>query len=78
MSICRICLAEITTSEDYHSRCLKDLFGIARLPAIDLETSKSLIELRVNALINHPLDSPAFKKRMHKLLRGLAAAEDVE
>ncbi len=36
---CRICLGE-SGGEDYHPRCLKTLFGTAKVPTIDLEASK--------------------------------------
>jgi serine/threonine-protein kinase HipA len=36
---CRICLGESTTGA-YHARCLRELFGTARLPAVDVDTSK--------------------------------------
>ena len=39
-STCHICLKSIREGEQYHARCLKELFGIARLPQFDIVLGK--------------------------------------
>jgi serine/threonine-protein kinase HipA len=37
---CLVCLREAPEGGDYHPRCLQQLFGVARVPKIDLELAK--------------------------------------
>jgi serine/threonine-protein kinase HipA len=36
MSICRICIKEAPSSDDYHPRCLESIFGTRRTPHLDV------------------------------------------
>lgn len=38
--VCRICLNNVAGDEDYHSRCLRDLFKTSQVPTLDVEISK--------------------------------------
>ncbi len=35
MSICRVCLKPVDSDPPYHAKCLRELFGTARLPGLD-------------------------------------------
>ena len=38
--VCRICLGDVAAGETYHPRCLRGLFGVARVPQFDIVLSK--------------------------------------
>jgi serine/threonine-protein kinase HipA len=38
--VCLVCLEELDNPSDYHTRCLRGLFGVPTLPAIDVELAK--------------------------------------
>lgn len=40
MTVCGICLGEVAPGADYHSGCLRQLFGIDSLPFVDVELAK--------------------------------------
>lgn len=58
-SICRVCLDDVRNGE-YHSRCLKDLFGKPKVPAIDIELGK--MHTAALAMVGHTSISGAQKK----------------
>lgn len=58
--ICRICLGEVATGGDYHSRCLRALFGTTKVPKLDLETSK--LHTAALAMVGHTSLSGIQKK----------------
>src|SRR5262245_47799500 len=40
MSVCWACLGPVAEGTRYHDRCLRELFGVARVPVIDVELAK--------------------------------------
>jgi len=57
---CRICLGEVADEGDYHPRCLRALFGTAKVPALYLETSK--LHTAALAMVGHTSLSGIQKK----------------
>ena len=41
--ICRICLENVRGEVDYHARCLRALFGSAKVPHLDIELGNVII-----------------------------------
>ena len=40
MSVCWACLRPVDGDDRYHARCLRELFGVTKVPAIDVELAK--------------------------------------
>jgi serine/threonine-protein kinase HipA len=57
---CRICLGDVTGGSDFHPRCLRALFGTAKVPALDLQTSK--LHTAALAMVGHTSLSGVQKK----------------
>lgn len=57
---CRICLGEIEGEDEYHPRCLRALFGTAKVPTLDIETSK--LHTAALAMVGHTSLSGIQKK----------------
>ncbi len=38
--VCRICLGDLPGDDDYHPRCLRNLFRTSKVPQLDIEISK--------------------------------------
>lgn len=58
--ICRICLDEVRGGGEYHQRCLSELFGKRKVPAIDIELGK--MHTAALAMVGHTSISGAQKK----------------
>jgi serine/threonine-protein kinase HipA len=58
--VCRICLHSAGEHDDCHVRCLRALFGVARLPKLDLALSK--LHTAALAMIGHTSLSGVQKK----------------
>ncbi|HUF60639.1 MAG TPA: HipA domain-containing protein [Verrucomicrobiales bacterium] len=59
-NVCRICLGEIDRDDEYHSRCLRALFGTTKVPTLDIETSK--LHTAALAMVGHTSLSGVQKK----------------
>lgn len=60
MNICRICLQSLKGEQEYHPRCLKQLFGTAQAPTLDIELSK--LHTAALAMVGHTSLSGIQKK----------------
>lgn len=58
--ICRACLEPVKADKDYHDRCLRALFGTAKAPRLDIETSK--LHTAAMAMLGHSSLSGIQKK----------------
>lgn len=58
--VCRVCLGEVRGDADYHSRCLRSLFGTSKVPSLDIETSK--LHTAALAMVGHTSLSGIQKK----------------
>jgi serine/threonine-protein kinase HipA len=57
---CRICLESVRGEADYHTRCLRALFGSAKVPHLDIELGK--LHTAALAMIGHTSLSGVQKK----------------
>jgi serine/threonine-protein kinase HipA len=60
MSVCRICLETTRGDAEYHPRCVKSLFGAAKIPTLDIEVSK--LHTAALAMVGHTSLSGIQKK----------------
>jgi serine/threonine-protein kinase HipA len=60
MNVCRICLNQVSGEENYHARCLRTLFGTAKVPVLDVEISK--LHTAALAMVGHTALSGIQKK----------------
>lgn len=60
MNVCRICLKSVRGDGEYHSRCLKQLFGTNQAPTLDIELSK--LHTAALAMVGHTSLSGIQKK----------------
>ena len=58
--VCRICLENVRGEADYHARCLRALFGSAKVPHLDIELGK--LHTAALAMIGHTSLSGIQKK----------------
>ena len=58
--VCRICLESVRGEKDYHERCLRALFGTAKVPKLDVEASK--LHTAALAMVGHTSLSGIQKK----------------
>jgi serine/threonine-protein kinase HipA len=58
--ICRICLENVRGEVDYHARCLRALFGSAKVPHLDIELGK--LHTAALAMVGHTSLSGIQKK----------------
>lgn len=58
--VCRICLENVRGDKDYHDRCLRALFGTAKVPKLDIEASK--LHTAALAMVGHTSLSGIQKK----------------
>jgi serine/threonine-protein kinase HipA len=58
--VCRICLNDLPGDDDYHARCLRDLFGTSKVPTLDVEISK--LHLAALEMVGHTSLSGIQKK----------------
>lgn len=58
--VCRICLGQVRGEANYHARCLRELFGSAKVPHLDLELSK--LHTAALAMVGHTSLSGIQKK----------------
>lgn len=57
---CRVCLEGVRSDSDYHDRCLRALFGTAKAPRLDVESSK--LHTAALAMVGHTSLSGVQKK----------------
>jgi len=69
-SVCRICLNDVPGDEDYHARCLRELFGVSKVPTLDVEISK--LHLAALEMVGHTSLSGIQKKIAVNLAPGRA------
>lgn len=62
---CLVCLADAPEESDYHPGCLRTLFGVARVPTIDLELAK--LHTVAQAMVGHTSISGTQRKISVKL-----------
>jgi len=67
---CRICLNDVPGDDDYHARCLRELFGTSKVPTLDVEVSK--LHLAALEMVGHTSLSGIQKKIAVKLAAGRA------
>ena len=60
MSVCRICLGETSGREEYHPRCLRQLFGTTKRPTLNIEIGK--LHTAALAMVGHTSLSGIQKK----------------
>ncbi|MBX9653884.1 HipA domain-containing protein [bacterium] len=58
--VCRICLENTRGESDYHARCLRGLFGTAKVPHLDIELGK--LHTAALAMVGHTSLSGIQKK----------------
>jgi serine/threonine-protein kinase HipA len=58
--ICRICLGDVPGEDDYHPRCLLNLFKSSKIPQLDIEISK--LHIAALAMVGHTSLSGIQKK----------------
>lgn len=58
--VCRICLNSTEERDDYHARCLRALFGVPKVPQIDINLSK--LHTAALAMVGHTSLSGIQKK----------------
>ena len=58
--ICRVCLENVRGDKDYHDRCMRALFGTAKVPKLDIEVSK--LHTAALAMVGHTSLSGIQKK----------------
>lgn len=58
--VCRICLENTRGESDYHARCLRSLFGSAKVPHLDIELGK--LHTAALAMVGHTSLSGIQKK----------------
>ena len=58
--VCRICLESVRGEKNYHERCLRALFGTAKVPKLDVEASK--LHTAALAMVGHTSLSGIQKK----------------
>jgi serine/threonine-protein kinase HipA len=58
--VCRICLESVRGEADYHARCLRALFGSAKVPHLDIELGK--LHTAALAMVGHTSLSGVQKK----------------
>lgn len=63
--LCLICLADAPEGSDYHPRCLRHLFGVTRVPQVDLELAK--LHTVAQAMVGHSSISGTQRKISVKL-----------
>ncbi len=68
--VCRICLDDVSGDEDYHARCLRDLFRTSKVPTLDIEISK--LHLAALEMVGHTSLSGIQKKISVNLAPGRA------
>jgi hypothetical protein len=74
---CLVCLAGVRGEGEYHTRCTKALFGLARVPAIELELARH--HTVAQAMVGHTSLSgiqrtPSLPENEHVTMRIAAAA----
>jgi serine/threonine-protein kinase HipA len=58
--VCRICLGDVPDDNDYHVRCLRELFGTSKVPSLAIEVSK--LHTAALAMVGHTAISGVQKK----------------
>jgi serine/threonine-protein kinase HipA len=58
--VCRVCLENVRGEKDYHERCMRALFGTAKVPKLDIELSK--LHTAALAMVGHTSLSGIQKK----------------
>jgi len=58
--VCRICLKDVENGDDYHPRCLRALFGSAKVPRLDIDIGK--LHTAALAMVGHTSLSGIQKK----------------
>lgn len=66
--VCQSCLSDLRGAERFHPKCLKQLFGIARLPEVDVELAK--LHTFALAMVGSTTLAGAQKKLSVRLDRG--------
>ena len=60
MSACLVCLEETKSASGYHPKCLKQLFGVAKPPSIDVDLAH--LHMAAQAMVGHTTLSGIQKK----------------
>ncbi len=58
--VCRICLGQVLSENDYHPRCLRNLFRTAKIPQLDIALGK--LHVAALAMVGHTSLSGIQKK----------------
>lgn len=75
-SVCQSCLGDVRDGQRYHAACLKQLFGVPRLPSIDIDTAK--LHTFALAMVGTTTLPGAQKKLSVRLDRGAALRVGVD
>ncbi len=71
--VCRICLGDLPGDDDYHPRCLRNLFRTSKVPQLDIEISK--LHIAALAMVGHTSLSGIQKKISVSLTPGRATLQ---